>query len=178
MKLAESIRLFHFLPKLKKTSFREQARGGLGLRLIDAFGYSKRKGFDFIIAWGSDIPSITQYDIEKTLEFHDSACLIPAFDGGYSLIAMNAKFFQNDIFEKIAWSTKKTFLMQKQRFNELGVPVHIMPAIPDLDTAKDIIKNIQYMERFLDPVYKTRCSSMSAFWNNEVKTLEKTKKKK
>ena len=174
MKLKESIRLFDFLPTLKKVSFREQARGGLSVRLSNAFAYTKQKRFDFIIAWGSDIPSLTQHDIAKTLEFRNSACLIPALDGGYSLIAINTKFFQNEIFEKITWSTRKTFLMQKQRFSDLGVPVHIMPAIPDLDTTKDIIKNIIYMKQFSDLVYKERCSSMSTFWNNEIKYLERT----
>ncbi len=171
LKKREVIATFKFLPSIKKLKFEEQKGADLGSRLADAFGMLKKKKFNFILIWGSDIPSLTQYDIEKALKYRNSACLIPAMDGGYSLIGINSNYFQKELFENIIWSSKKTFSMQKKRFNDLKIPVHIMDAIPDLDTIKDIIKNILYMQKFNEEVYKDRLALISSFFEDETKSL-------
>ena len=165
MKLKKAVKYFNFLPNVKKLKFREQSSGNLGERLSNAFLYLQ-KDFDFIIVWGSDIAALTHHNIQKSLEYRNSACILPASDGGYCLLGINSKLFCVDIFNQVSWSTKNTFNTQKKRFDNLGVPIVTMPRMPDLDTSRDIIRNITYMQRFSNEVYKKRLADLNVFWKN------------
>ena len=165
MKLSRAVKYFDFLPKIKNLKFKEQSTGGLGHRLSHAFTYFK-KNFNFIIVWGSDIACLTYHDIEKSLVYYSSACVLPAYDGGYCLLGLNSGLFHQDIFKEISWSTRHTFSMQKKRFDSLNIPFTIMHKMPDLDTSQDIIKNIIYMEKSSHTIYKNRLEDLKNSLNN------------
>ena len=174
MKLKAAVHHFSFLPPVKGIRFQAQSSGDLGERLSNAFRTLKSR-FDFMIVWGSDIPSLVHYDIEKALSHRTSACLLPASDGGYCLIGIHSKLFDENLFQKIAWGTKNTFLTQKKRFNDLNLPVNIMHTMPDLDNPRDIIRNILYMKKQDDPIYKKRIDALNSFWERETRLLKKNK---
>ncbi len=167
IKLKKAIELFHFLPKIKNASFHEQSKGDLGERLHSAVMSLKKKN-DYVAIWGSDIPVLTKFDFEEILKDLSRACIIPAFDGGYCLIGINMQEYHPDLFKNIPWNSRSTLKKQKERFKELNIPLRVLPPKPDFDEAKDIIRNILYMQNNLNEIYKKRISKLSLFLKSQV----------
>jgi hypothetical protein len=63
----------------------------------------------------------------------DRLVLGPSTDGGYYLIGM--KRAHAGLFEDIAWSTDRVFSQTVERAEALGLPVLVLPAWYDVDTA-------------------------------------------
>lgn len=109
-----------------------QVGDDLGSRLHHAFRTTHEHGFQKTILIGSDTPHITTEIItqaEQALEQSDIV-LGPSEDGGYYLIAMRAPY---DLFSEIPMSTPYVFQMTMRRAAQLGMTVHLLETLLDVD---------------------------------------------
>ena len=114
-----------------------QGEGDLGARMSRAFDESFASGAPRVVLIGSDCPHITTDDITAAtaaLEDHD-AVLGPAEDGGYWLVALRAS--APGLFEKMEWSTEGVLAQTLVRAQSLGLRVHLLRVLPDVDTVED-----------------------------------------
>ena len=160
----------------KKIKFREQKGKNLGERLANAI-LSLKKNFDLIVIWGSDAAVLTADHLKKVLLYHTSACIIPAYDGGYNLIAVRSDYFKRELFDNILWSSPKTFKMQKKRFDDLNIPLYIMDKMPDIDTPSAILRTYLYMKENECSAYQDRIEKWSRFWEDQRISLEDLRSK-
>lgn len=132
-----------------KTDLTDQGEGDLGARMaraierglsgeLDLANFVNRNAVNAVILLGTDCPDISApllQDIANELESHD-ACLIPTFDGGYSLIGL--KQTHASLFRDIAWSTSGVFEATLQRLEQLNWRVKSMPRLHDIDEPSDL----------------------------------------
>lgn len=114
-----------------------QGDGGLGARMCRAFVEAFASGAQRVVLIGSDCPHVTTGDIAAAadaLDDHDVA-LGPAEDGGYWLVALRAP--APGLFEQIEWSTEGVLAQTLARAQALGLRVHLLRVLPDVDTAED-----------------------------------------
>lgn len=119
-------------------SLRPQKNGDLGERLKDGFNIALKKGPAMAI--GTDCPYITSQDLKEAntvLQNGGEKQVVfgPAKDGGYWLIGMNR--FHPGIFENIPWSSESTLEVTVNRAQELGLNVHLLRELSDVDTQED-----------------------------------------
>ncbi|RME91689.1 MAG: glycosyltransferase [Candidatus Hydrogenedentota bacterium] len=135
-----------------KVKFHKQSKGDLGERMAHTMEHAFQK-YDRCVIWGSDVILMTK-DILFEAGQREEVCLVPATDGGYSLIAISKKQFNPQIFSNIAWSSKQTYKQQKRNIQNLKLPLYEFSPIPDLDTVEDIAENLNYMESHDCPHYQ------------------------
>ncbi|HEX4598426.1 MAG TPA: TIGR04282 family arsenosugar biosynthesis glycosyltransferase [Burkholderiaceae bacterium] len=118
----------------------EQRGTDLGQRMADAFNRvltaSNRAAGCVLI--GTDCPAQTVGDLEQArqaLRSHD-AVLQPAEDGGYVLVG--CKRAQPGLFEAIDWGSPRVAEQTVQRAAALGLSLHRLRTVPDLDDAADL----------------------------------------
>ncbi|NTW76422.1 MAG: glycosyltransferase [Syntrophaceae bacterium] len=124
----------------KDISYAPQEGKDLGMRMFKAFTDSFSNGFRSAVIIGSDSPDIPQGIIEeafRSLNKH-GAVLGPTWDGGYYLIGFSRDFVSRRFFENMLWSTSNVFEETMRRFQEDGIPVHVLPGWRDIDRADDI----------------------------------------
>jgi uncharacterized protein len=115
-----------------------QASGDLGARMSAAFEESFSRGAERVAIVGSDVPWVTRELVVGAFEAlgsHDAA-IGPADDGGYYLLALRRP--RPALFEGIAWSTAHVLDATLEKTTELGLSVHRLPALPDIDTPEDL----------------------------------------
>jgi len=118
----------------------EQRGIDLGRRMADAFdrtlaGVDRVSGCVLI---GTDCPAQTVDDLEqadRALRSHD-AVLQPAEDGGYVLVGLKRP--QPKLFEAIDWGSPRVTGQTVQRAASLGLALHRLRCVPDLDDAADL----------------------------------------
>ncbi len=145
----EAKQSFSFLPSIKQLQIVEQSNGNLGTRLNKALQNTQKK-FDYVIIWGTDVPLLTIHDFKEVLHNFPRASVIKSMDGGYNLIALNTQDYSPNLFSNIRWSTNQTWFDQKNRLQEHRIPFDIVATKPDLDTTKDIVKNILHAHKERD----------------------------
>jgi rSAM/selenodomain-associated transferase 1 len=114
-----------------------QGPGDLGVRLHRAVESARAAGAERVVAIGSDCPDVTVADVEsawEALQSHD-VVLGPASDGGYWLIGL--KESQPRLFDGIAWSTETVFAQTLQRCHAVGLLVHQLRQLDDIDVEED-----------------------------------------
>jgi len=87
---------------------------------------------------GTDCPALSSTHLlraARALAAHD-AVLVPALDGGYVLIGLNAP--QPALFDGIAWGTPAVLAATRARIAALGLACAELDPLPDLDTAADL----------------------------------------
>jgi hypothetical protein len=118
----------------------EQRGADLGRRMAHAFDHAlaatERPAGCVLI--GTDCPAQTVQDLEQAadaLRSHD-AVLQPAQDGGYVLVALKRP--QPQLFEAIDWGSERVVKQTQQRAALLGLALHLLRPLPDLDSAADL----------------------------------------
>ena len=114
-----------------------QGEDDLGARMSRAFAEAFASGATRVVLIGSDCPHVTTGDIAAAaaaLDDHD-AVLGPAEDGGYWLVALRAP--APGLFGQIAWSTEGVLTQTLARAQSLGLRVHLLRTLPDVDTVED-----------------------------------------
>jgi rSAM/selenodomain-associated transferase 1 len=118
----------------------EQRGSDLGQRMANAFAHAfdgaQRSAGCVLI--GSDCPAQTVHDLEQAAEAlrtHE-AVLQPAEDGGYVLIGLTRP--QPRLFDAIEWGSARVAGQTLQRAASLGLSLHLLRALPDLDSAADL----------------------------------------
>lgn len=139
--------------------FIAQSSGDLGARLTHAFHeiFSATKDFANddnnangkennerkIAVIGSDCIDIAPKIFQETWNALDEKdCVVgPSEDGGYYLLALKKPC--DALFQNIAWSTPETLAQTLQRAREVGLSLHLLPILSDLDTENEW-KNVQH----------------------------------
>jgi uncharacterized protein len=114
-----------------------QGPGDLGQRMLRAFAHSFGRGMSKVIIIGSDCPEITLRDIDQASDALSSHGLVlgPATDGGYWLIGLTKS--EPALFEEITWSSRHVLAETLARAAALGIRVHLLRSLSDIDTAED-----------------------------------------
>ena len=114
-----------------------QGPGDLGQRMLRAFAHSFDRGVSKVIIIGSDCPEITLRDIDQASDALSSYSLVlgPATDGGYWLIGLTKS--EPALFEEITWSSRHVLAQTLARATALGMRVHLLRTLSDIDTAED-----------------------------------------
>jgi len=126
-----------------------QAAGDLGARMSSAFEEAFARGAARVALVGSDVPWITRQHVVEALDAlhtHDVA-IGPALDGGYYLMALPKP--RPELFEGVAWSTTGVLETTLQRAASLGLSVHRLAPLPDIDTPDDLRREWGRLEPLL-----------------------------
>ena len=117
----------------------EQVGPSLGDRLQLATKSAFAAGANRVVVIGTDCPSLTSSDLRTAfvqLGTHDIV-LGPAQDGGYYLIGLKAECAS--LFTDIDWSTSLVFEQTLHKTRELGLRVHQLRMLPDVDYPEDLL---------------------------------------
>jgi rSAM/selenodomain-associated transferase 1 len=118
----------------------EQRGADLGARMAHAFSHAL-SGADRAagcVLIGSDCPAQEPDDLQQAavaLDSHDGV-LQPAQDGGYVLIGLKRP--QPDLFDAIDWGSPSVLRQTLQRAAALGLALHLLRELPDLDHVADL----------------------------------------
>jgi len=116
---------------------RHQSGRNLGERLANGFRETLNET-DSAIAVGTDCPGL------ETQHYHQSRSLLktqydlvlgPSRDGGYYLLGM--KHFYPTLFTEIPWSTEMVGRLTQAKAKGLGLNVHRLELLSDIDTLED-----------------------------------------
>ena len=110
----------------------------LGQRIDAAFAHAFEGGATRVVLIGTDVPRLAREHVRQALAALESSPLVlgPATDGGYYLIALRAR--QPELFQGIAWSTDTVRAATLERAAALGLNVHLLEPLRDVDTAADL----------------------------------------
>ncbi|MFK5956318.1 MAG: TIGR04282 family arsenosugar biosynthesis glycosyltransferase [Planctomycetota bacterium] len=113
-----------------------QPQGDLGERMLAAFEDAKSNPWAAII--GTDCPAINAEIILQAGAALTKAdvFLIPTFDGGYALMALNQP--QPGLFENMPWSTSNVLQHTLDRAKDLDLRVMLGETQRDLDNLEDL----------------------------------------
>jgi rSAM/selenodomain-associated transferase 1 len=127
------------LPPGAETAFR-QAGGDLGARLYDGLSRAARD-HDRVAAVGSDHPGFDAGVASRAFDALDHAdlAIVPALDGGYSLIALRSTALGPELFDGIAWSTGDVLAETLSRAAAMKLRVARLRPTADLDTPEDLV---------------------------------------
>ncbi len=144
-------RLVTTLTSLDASSFGSFTQQGaeLGARLQHVFRATYARHLPKTIVIGSDSPHITRALISQAQVALDSADIVlgPAEDGGYYLIAMREP---HDVFSGIPMSTQHVLKMTIDKARHLGLSVHLLEPLFDIDELADLLRLAQMLQ--VEPV--------------------------
>jgi rSAM/selenodomain-associated transferase 1 len=121
----------HYIPQKGKE---------LGERMRNGFTEAFEMGHKRVVLIGSDIPDLPLEFVEEafaSLKKKD-AVIGPSFDGGYYLIGFKDKTFLPQVFEGMAWGTKRVFEDTMKVLKRLDQGVHTLKPLRDIDTIEDL----------------------------------------
>jgi rSAM/selenodomain-associated transferase 1 len=117
-----------------------QQGDNIGERMAAAFNLLFSDNLQNVALLGSDIPGLdSQLLIAafQSIESHDVA-IVPAYDGGYCLIALRNISHCQRFFQNIEWSTSLVTQATIDRFNQYGLRVKLLESRQDIDTFDDL----------------------------------------
>lgn len=137
--------VFHFMP---------QVEGDLGTRIEAAFNYVFRQGARKAIIVASDVPDLSAGIIRNAISaLTDNDIVIgPTNDGGYYLLGMNG--IHSDLFRGVTWSTTKVYDETLGIVEYLGLRVHCLRTLDDIDTEEDLHRWLDASLKEGNPVWK------------------------
>ncbi len=110
----------------------------LGARMVAAFAAAFAGGASRAAIVGTDVPGVDRARVLEAfaaLDSHD-VVLGPAHDGGYYLMALRRH--SPALFEGIPWSTPGVLAATADRAGALGLSVHHLDPLRDIDTIEDL----------------------------------------
>ncbi|MBC6990274.1 MULTISPECIES: TIGR04282 family arsenosugar biosynthesis glycosyltransferase [Hymenobacter] len=116
-----------------------QGPGDLGAKMHRAFAEAFAAGASAVVIIGTDCPGLTSAHLTTAfdcLATHD-VVLGPAHDGGYYLLGMST--LHADLFLNKTWSTASVLAHTLRDATRLGLTVHQLPQLRDVDTAEDLV---------------------------------------
>lgn len=115
-----------------------QPEADLGQRMSQAFEMALDGSAPWAAAVGTDVPDLDAAMVLRAgteLQRADLA-LVPAFDGGYSLLALRRP--QPALFSDIPWSSARVLERTLARAADLGLAAALLPPARDVDTLEDL----------------------------------------
>lgn len=132
----------YFLTLKDEKHLQAQEGSNLGERLANAFAVAFGRGYDRVVAIGTDSPDLPSRYLQKAVghlaDDRDSAVFGPTEDGGYYLVGLSAP--HPSLFRDIPWSTGEVLEMSLQKCREAGLHPELLPRWYDLDTAADLAR--------------------------------------
>lgn len=116
-----------------------QCDGDLTERLTNAVSQSFQRGSEAAFCIGGDCPNLGEVQFTESaarLENSDDIVFGPTEDGGYYLVGMCAK--HTEVFEGIPWSAENTLQASIQKAESLGLSVHLLNKLYDVDTIHEL----------------------------------------
>ena len=114
-----------------------QCDGDLGARMEHALARGLEQ-FARVVLIGTDAPGLDADVLRAAagaLREHD-AVFAPAADGGYVLVGLSHRAPQ--LFADIAWSTPEVMRQTRERITALGLSVHELATLHDVDEPEDL----------------------------------------
>ncbi len=114
-----------------------QSKGDLGEKMHGAMAEMLAAGFERVVLVGSDLLDLQVQHLSlafRALGFQDLV-LGPTHDGGYCLIGMTAP--HPELFLNKTWSTDTVLADTVADAKRLGLSMHLLPAIHDIDEEND-----------------------------------------
>lgn len=110
----------------------------LGARMSHALAHALARGAGRAAVIGTDAPRVDRERVNEALAALDAADLVlgPAEDGGYYLLALSHPW--PDLFTGVSWSTPAVREQTLARAAALGLSVHELPPLGDIDTAENL----------------------------------------
>jgi rSAM/selenodomain-associated transferase 1 len=111
-----------------------QAEGDLGARQAHAVAVALERAPGPVCLLGGDCPYLDRARLNEAQAalVHNDVVIGPAQDGGYYLLAMNQAHPR--LFEQVPWSSPDTFLALQTNAHDLGLSVHLLDLLEDVDT--------------------------------------------
>lgn len=115
-----------------------QAKGDLGVRMLNAFHRAFEDGYHKVVVIGSDCFELTPEIITTAFEELDQTDVVigPARDGGYYLLGM--KELHSQIFINKNWSTPSVLRDTLRDIGKLGLKLRALPLLSDIDVEEDL----------------------------------------
>ncbi len=129
-----------------------QPAGDLGEKMQAAFSHDFARPAAAAVIIGTDCPGLTTEHLREAfaaLQTHDLV-LGPAVDGGYYLLGM--RHLHPSLFANKTWSTDTVRAETLADAARLGLRVHLLPALQDVDTIDDLRAWQQLPASALGPV--------------------------
>jgi len=100
----------------------------------DAF----EQGTPEVLLTGTDLPTLPRAHLVQALTLIKSQDVVlgPTADGGYYLIGLRKMV--PALFDGIAWSTASVFAETRQKIEQAGLSLGLLPECRDLDTLEDL----------------------------------------
>ncbi len=110
----------------------------LGARMRQAMQDAFEQGAQDVILTGTDLPTLPRAQLAQALTLikNQDIVLGPTTDGGYYLIGLRKMV--PALFEGIAWSTPSVFAETKNKIEQAGLSLGLLPECRDLDTLDDL----------------------------------------
>jgi rSAM/selenodomain-associated transferase 1 len=117
-----------------------QADGDLGERIEQGFTTVFSHGAQKVIILATDVPDISANTIDDAVRALDSCDVVvgPCHDGGYYLLGLKKPY--RELFVDIPWSTGQVLNHTLGVINSLGLAVHLLPMLTDIDTEEDLLR--------------------------------------
>ena len=115
-----------------------QITGDLGDKMYSAFERAFNSGSKRVVTIGIDCPDIDSAILTVAFDSLDKQDLVigSAADGGYYLIGLTRSIPQ--LFQNINWGTDKVLAQTKLAIAQLGLSVHYLPTLADVDRPEDL----------------------------------------
>ncbi|PKO64717.1 MAG: hypothetical protein CVU22_23180 [Betaproteobacteria bacterium HGW-Betaproteobacteria-16] len=125
------------LPRPPNLRVSDQGQGDLGERMARAAQRVLNAGRP-VLLMGTDCPDLSAERIRTAADGLRTcdAAIVPAFDGGYVLLALNQ--FDASLFQEIAWSTSSVAEVTQSRIQQLGWRLTTLPTLHDIDEPDDL----------------------------------------
>lgn len=129
----------------------EQRGADLGERMADALQAAFGDGAPRVAVIGTDVPGLGRSHVLEAYERLDSADLVlgPTLDGGYYLIGLKQP--QPRLFAAMPWSTPEVLPRTLARAVQLGLRVHQLEELRDMDTIDDLRACADRLGPLFDP---------------------------
>jgi rSAM/selenodomain-associated transferase 1 len=120
-----------------------QGRGNLGCRMHAQWRRCFARGAQQVVLIGTDLPGLEPSDLAEAFQLLEQHPLVlgPALDGGYWLIGINQKGFQQGsrrLMSGMAWGSDQVLQQTLQQARQLQLGVGLLRQQADLDTAADL----------------------------------------
>jgi rSAM/selenodomain-associated transferase 1 len=125
------------LPHHTSLSMSDQGHGDLGERMARAAERALDAGHA-VLLMGTDCPDLSAERIRLAAAslLTSDAALVPAFDGGYVLLALNR--FDASLFRDIVWSTSSVARVTRSRMDLLDWSLTTLSTLHDIDEPDDL----------------------------------------
>jgi len=128
-----------------KNNFKAVQKGeSLGERMSNAFKQGFKDGYERIVLIGSDLPDITETQINAGLQKLTTNDVVfgPAEDGGYYLVGFSK--FHDFVFQNKPWSQDNLLTETLEELKENRVTFSTLETLNDIDTFEDLVASKFY----------------------------------